>query len=247
MRIAYIANYAGEDMATARGLVRNRALAASHKIATIAQLISDAGHEVVIFSPCYVSERKWKWHPAAVGRKLDSSIQVRYAGAWDAPYLNQIQAVVSWWRMVSKASEEKPFDAVLLYNAILPESIVAMAMKKRHGIPLLFEYEDDPSVMPGGQRNWKNRIWQFQLQRLRSRVDAVLGVSPELLTQFPSARTVLLRGVLAADLAGVSPLPRSNPTNHTVMFAGSLSQAKGVEALCQAWRQGGFDGARLCI
>ena len=248
MRIAYIANYAGEEVARARGLVRNRALAANHKVATIAQLIAEAGHEVAIYSPCYVSERKWNWHPASVGRAgSDSSIPVFYSGAWDAPYVNQLQAVASLWRMVSKAYQEKPFDAVLLYNAILPESMVAMALKKRYGVPLIFEYEDDPSAMPGGQRNWKNRIWQFQLQRLRKHVDAVMGVSPELLTQFPAARNVLLRGVLAADLSGVRPLRQADFKHHTVMFAGSLSQAKGVEALCEAWSLGGFDGARLCI
>jgi glycosyltransferase involved in cell wall biosynthesis len=236
MRLAYLANYQGEDLIGRRGIRRNLALAGSRKIGEISRMLTQGGIEVLVFSLGAVAERRGRWHATLQSTLApDNPVRVRYAVALDVPLLGQFVGLVSLWRAFCEEHAKEPFDGLVLYNMPVPEAYTAVRAARRWAIPIVLEYEDDVEIFADGSRNWKNRVWEKMRDDLRPYVRGVLAASPELLDQINAPYRMLLRGVLDDDMRNLGTTALATPIK--ILFAGSMQHSKGVDLLCEAWEQ----------
>jgi glycosyltransferase involved in cell wall biosynthesis len=247
MNIAYLANYQGEELVAKRRLVRNRALAGSQKIATLAGLLAETGCRVKVFSLGAAAERSMRMYPASQGAIPGrNDIVVSYQCEWDVPLLGRVIGICALAAAVLKAHRETPFDAVLLYNSGLPEAAAAKILSWVAHVPIALEYEDDESRGPDGQRTWRQRVQSLGMRIIKRDVKGLVAVSPELARRFGISNTYVLRGALSRDLCEIPP-PADAHQGLRFLFAGSLQAAKGVDRLCEAFIKLGIQGSELHI
>jgi glycosyltransferase involved in cell wall biosynthesis len=247
MNIAYLANYQGADLVARRQLVRNRALAGSQKIATLAGLMADSGCKVRVFSLGAAAERSLKMYRAFQGTIPDrSDVVVSYQSEWDVPLLGRALGIFALIGAVLKSQRETPFDAVLLYNCGLPEALAAKILASISRVPLALEYEDDASRGPDGRRTWRQWLQSLGMRIIKRDVKGLIAVSPELSRRFEIGNTYVLRGVLNKDLYDIPEAPDSL-LGRRFLFAGSLQASKGVDRLCKAFIELGIQESELHI
>jgi glycosyltransferase involved in cell wall biosynthesis len=247
MNIAYLANFQGADLISRRRVLRNRALAGSQKIATLADLLTRCGCTVHVFSLGAVAERSLKLYPGFVGKiPGPNNVPVSYHLEWDVPLLGRMVGVIDLVRSVRRFNREKKVDAVLLYNCGLPEAVAARALSSAAQVPIVLEYEDDVFRGPDGRRTWRQFIQSLGMLLIKRALKGVVAVSPELENQIRLSNSYVLRGVLSDDIGSVQPLPNATKAV-SFLFAGSIQASKGVEALCRAFVQLNIPGSSLNI
>jgi len=230
-----------------RRLARNRALAGSQKIATVSAILAHAGCQVTVFSLGAVAERSFRFYPAFRGLIAESSVPVLYQTDWDIPAIGRIWGALGLLYSLLKEYRRHRVDVAIVYNCGLPEAIAARVLACVAGVPVVLEYEDDASKGPDGRRSWRQRCHLLGLRIIRKTVRGVIAVSPQLLSQFDLPNRYILRGVLNDDLAGLQPPPDVDSARLRFMFAGSIQQSKGVNALCEAWTQARLPGCELHV
>ena len=235
MRILYLANYQGSQIVERRRIVRNRALGASTKIATISRALASRGHDVTVLSMATPAERSGRTYgghrekiPVAGG-----AINVIYLPAIDFPLANVWSGRVGvaaylWWK--------RRWDVALIYN-LAPDAVAAAQRLHTLRVPVVFEYEDDTCATlekgPGG--NPRGAVLLTKARRLAS---GVIAVSNELAIQFGARRTLIVRGA-APDAAFDVPVRafRANAEPLRLLYAGGLTRAKGLDLLLDAFHQ----------
>ena len=237
MRIAYIANFQGPGLIADRRIRRNAAFAGSQKIRTIAEVLESLGHDVVIFSAGAPAERTCRYYPPRSETIPGCSRGiVEYPAAIDFPVLSDVVAAHGLRTLIKREAEKHKFDLIVVYNSWFPEVLAAKAIFRTCGIPLLLEYEDGVSRDGSGRRTWKGRVMERGLAWLAPNINGLIGVSPGLLAQVNCPHKLLLRGVLGHDLEVLRTQGTAKAgAIRRVLYTGSISQAKGVNALCRAW------------
>jgi glycosyltransferase involved in cell wall biosynthesis len=237
LRIAYLANYQGDDLLGHRPLITNRALAGSHKIATVSAILARARCQVTVFSLGAVAERSCKFYGSFWGQTNASPpVPVSYQTDWDIPVIGRIWGTAALLCSLFKEMRKRRIDVVIVYNCGLPETIAGGLLASIARVPLVLEYEDDASRGPDGRRSWRQYGHLLGLKILRGSVRGLIAVSPQLLSRFDLVNKYLLPGVVTEDLAEVRRLANPSPAGLRFMFSGSIQESKGVNALCEAWR-----------
>jgi len=248
LKIAYLANYQGEDLVVRRRLVANRSLAGTQKIAAVSMILAQAGCQVRIFSLGAVAERSFQIH-----REFRSaipgppSVPVSYQADWDVPVLGRILGGIGLLWSLLREYRTNPPDIILLYNCGPTEAIVARVLSYLTTAAIVLEYEDDAWEGEDGRRSWRQHCHSLGLRIARSAIRGVVAASPELRAQFDSANGYVLRGILSEDLGTVRAVSDSGARPQRFLFAGSLQAPKGVDTLCAAWAKAELPNCELHI
>jgi glycosyltransferase involved in cell wall biosynthesis len=247
VKLAYLANYQGQLLLSRRRLIRNRALAGSFKIESVADLLNGRGCDVTIYSLGGVAERSGRWYGKFSEVLRPSGVEVHYQVEWDIPILGRAIGALSLIASVLAKHRRQPFDALILYNLGLPEAFAASVLSRLIGCPVVLEYEDDAFQGPSGARSWRQFPHMLGMHIVRSRIKAVVGVSPELIDQIGCQFKYLLRGTLREDLRRITPHEMSEESRLQFLYSGSIQPSKGVGELCAAWEEAGLANAELSI
>jgi glycosyltransferase involved in cell wall biosynthesis len=245
MRIAYICQFHSEGLRAQRGLVRNANLGPTQKILAISSSLRERGHDVRILTRATPAERSGRWYGGLREEVSDADgplIKVDSMPALDLPILNVWSAVPSTW---SWLSTNGPWDAAIVYNLGPAEVLLARWLAGR-GVPVVFEYEDELSSTPTGG---KGRLFGkgFRLSEARKVAGGVFAVSRELMQQFDHDNSTVVPGVVpdrVFSLKKTDRAPGAGPLR--VLYAGGLTEGKGVRLLMEAWRGIG-DGLSLTV
>lgn len=238
VRIAYVTPYQGPTLITHRPTVRNRALSSRVKIELIAQLLHASGHDVEVFSHGEVDSAELRFYPALQElERFHPLIPVHYLSALPIRGLYGLWVSLQMQKLLDSRHRESPFDIIIIFN-FKPPQLASKRYARRHGIPVILEYEDDVFRFVPGERNTflVNRYHRRAYRRAMSTVSGCIGVSPYLLSQAPpDVPTMLLRGVVGDDVLRVSERLRNSKKN-IILFSGTHNKVNGVEELIAAWR-----------
>ena len=120
---------------------------------------------------------------------------------------------------------------------------------RRLGLPVLLEYEDDAVVDVAG-RHGKGVISRYHVnlaENILNTVSAGVGVSPYILSRFPSLTPkILLRGVVSDQILKSSE-QEGKERKDWVVYSGTLFSSKGLKQLITAWTKLGLSGWELHI
>jgi glycosyltransferase involved in cell wall biosynthesis len=248
MHVAYIAGYQGPALLRQRTMQTNRALAGSQKIETLARLLARAGHEVTLLANGYCVERQGRRFPALIEElpAEPAPITVHYPPGADAPPANAWLAIAGLRRLIAEHHARRPFDLAVVYNIATVHAPAMFQFGWRLGVPLVLEYEDNALVDRAGRTSWRARHRRWLKNVLDRRIRGCFAPSPELLAQYPRCPTYLLRGIIADDLLAACAA-RLDPAERIAIFAGSLSESKGVDRLLEAWDAERPDGWALHV
>ena len=231
MRILYLANYQGADIARERSLVRNRALGASTKIEAIARALAARGHEVHILSPATSAERSARWYArrATQLRAGEASVAIEYLPVWDLPIFNVLGgrlATLLWLR------KRHDWEIVLLYN-ITRETLAAAEYVSAKGVPVVFEYEDDVtgSIERGSATSRTGRRLLRTAQQLGR---GAIAVNDDLRAQLGLANVTIVQGIVPDEALAIPVRSFRDGEVLRIFYAGGLTHAKGVDLLLQA-------------
>jgi glycosyltransferase involved in cell wall biosynthesis len=250
MRIAYIAPYQGPGLINSRPSLGNLALAGNVKIELVAELLHESAHDIEIISQGEVVERRFKIHAGFREQNpYHSNISVYYASALPLRFVNGLWSSLRTLAVFKRRHRAAPFDLVIIYNLKLPQMICASYAMRRLGLPVVLEYEDDTFVDIAG-RDEKGFIsgYYFNLaERILNTASGGVGVSPHILSRFPSSTPkILLRGVVgdhilkSCDQGGKS-------RKDWVVYSGTLYRSKGLKQLITGWRKLGLSDWELHI
>jgi glycosyltransferase involved in cell wall biosynthesis len=248
MNIAYLANYQGEDLIRQRRLLRNRALAGSQKIATLSQLLVQAGCRVKVFSLGAVAERTGRFHRGFWSRPSQAGeVSVLYLADWDVLIAGRIVGTIGMIWALLKEQRRDQIDVVFLYNCGLPEAIAACVLAKVARVPVVLEYEDDVNQGADGRRSWRQYCHTVGLLAVQRAVRGVVAVSQQLLSQVNQSNGYVLPGVLSVDLGSIRDAGDLEDGGLRFLYAGSIQASKGVLELCEAWIIARLPGCELHI
>jgi glycosyltransferase involved in cell wall biosynthesis len=238
VRIAYVTPYQGPTLVERRQIVANLSMSNKTKIELVAKLLRSRGHSVEVFSHGEVIENRLRFYPAFAEPKLfERDIPVNYISSLAVRRLNGLWASLQMVRLLKRRHRIAPFDAIIIFNLKRPQ-IACARYAMRHGIPVIFEYEDDVFHSVEGKVS-KGVVAHYHRQAYRQvmrSVSACTGVSPHLLSQVGSdVPKLLLRGVVGDDIVTGSRHPRSAKKN-IVLFSGTHIKSNGVAELIAAWR-----------
>jgi glycosyltransferase involved in cell wall biosynthesis len=250
MRIAYIAPYQGPGLINSRPTVRNLALAGNLKIELVAELLHKSGHDIEILSQGEVVERRFKIYGGF--REQNPShpnIPAYYASALPVRFVNGLWSSQRTLALFKRRHRSAPFDLVIIYNLKLPQMICARYAMRRLGLPVLLEYEDDAVVDIAGkhEKGLASRYYFNFAKKILNTVSGGLGVSPHILSQFPSSvPKILLRGVVS-DHVLKSSEQEGKERKDWVVYSGTLFRSKGLKQLITGWRKLALSGWELHI
>lgn len=248
MNIAYLANYQGEDLIRQRRLLRNRALAGSQKIATLSQLLVQAGCRVKVFSLGAVAERTGSFHRGFWSRLSKAEeVSVFYLADWDVLLVGRILGTIGMICALLRERRRNRVDLVLLYNCGLPEAIAACVLAKATGVPVVLEYEDDVHQGSDGRRSWRQYAHTLGFRAVQRALRGVVAVSQELLAQVKQPNGYVLPGVLSRDMRSIREPCDVEECGLRFLYAGSIQASKGVRELCDAWIIARLPGCELHI
>jgi glycosyltransferase involved in cell wall biosynthesis len=238
VRIAYVTPYQGPTVVERRQIVANRSMSNKTKIELVAKLLRSRGHSVEVFSHGEVIENRLRFYPAFAESELfDRGIPVEYISALAVRRLNGLWASLQMLQLLKRRHRIMPFDAIIIFNLKRPQ-IACARYAVRHGIPVIFEYEDDVfrSVEGKVSKGLVAHYHRHAYRQVMASVSACIGVSPHLLSQVgPDVPKLLLRGVVGDDIVAGSRHPQSAKKN-IVLFSGTHIKSNGVAELIAAWR-----------
>ncbi len=156
------------------------------------------------------------------------------------------------WRAFCAARAEQAD----LYHFHDPELLpVGVALKWTTGARVVYDAHENYSSRLSG-RHWMPRMLQDILPRLVGaverwavrRLDAVVGVTEHVVSQFPSVRTEVVRNYPLLKMSFSAPDPAQfDPANATVIYTGGWTEHRGVYQLVQAMRHVKTPAARLIV
>lgn len=235
MRIAYFAGYQGESIIAKRGMRRNRALAATQKIKTIALALYEIGNEVTLFSECYPAERTGKFYPSSQEfLDAENRIKVCYAAGFDMKYIAVLFSTITMLMNVSRSHRQMQFDCAIIYNYGVFQICYGVFARFVLKIPVFLEYEDDAAVARDGTIGFFNRLHRIAGRFFKPYLKGCFAISPELIAQIGLNNSFLLRGLIAPDLFNAST-GLVAPKKRIILYAGTLEKNKGVDRLLDAW------------
>ena len=238
MRIAYVTPYQGPTVVDRRQIVANRSMSNKTKIELVAKLLRSRGHSVEVFSHGEVIENRLRFYPAFEEPELfDRDIPVHYISSLAVRRLNGLWASVQMAQLLKRRDRIAPFDAIIIFNLKRPQ-IACARYAARHGIPVIFEYEDDTFRSVEGELSdgLVARYHRRAYREVMASVSACIAVSPFLLSQVRlDVPKLLLRGVVGDDIVAASRRPHSARKN-IVLFSGTHIKENGVAELIAAWR-----------
>jgi len=243
MRIAYIAPYQGPALLKRRPIVRNLSLGGIVKIGLIAELLQRSSHTVEILSQGEVTERHLKFYSCfREPHAVNGNISIYYSSAFPVRFLNGLWSSLSTLRIFKARHRISPFDVVLIYNLKPPQVACANYARRRLGLPVILEYEDehfsdDASCRESG---FTSRFYLAKVKKLLNRVSGCVAVSPHLLAQTPpSVPKLLLRGVVSNEIVSLREQAKGVRRNW-IVFSGTHTRSQGLEQLIKAWRMLGL-------
>jgi len=238
MRIAYIAHYQGPDLMARRPCLHNLSLANKVKIELIAELLLQSAHQVEILSQGEVDRYECRFYPAFAETELfHPDIPVYYASALPIRFLNGLWSGNRTTQLFKARHRVSPFDLLIIHNMKPGHIACAKYARRRLGLPVVLEYEDDSFVDVRGERatgllaSYHRSVYAKMLQQ----ASGCMAVSPYLLTQLPSSiPKLLLRGVVSEDIVNSNHQPLVSRKNW-VVFCGTLEGTQGLEQMINAW------------
>jgi glycosyltransferase involved in cell wall biosynthesis len=242
MRIAYIAPYQGAELIKRRPIGRNLSLGGNLKIELISELLQRNSHTVEILSQGEVIDRRFKVYPGFCDpQPFCAKTPIYYSSALPVMFLNGLWSSLSTLRMLKARHRVAPFDAVLIYNLKPAQVACANYARRRMGLPVVLEYEDNAFVSdgadgPGRRSRVTSRFYVAGAKRLLNVLSGCVAVSPYLLAQTPqSIPKFLLRGVVSHHIANGSR-PLNGARKSWVVFSGTLEWSQGLTELLKGWR-----------
>jgi glycosyltransferase involved in cell wall biosynthesis len=239
MRIAYIAPYQGPTLLIRRPNARIRSLSNRIKIELIAALLHDNSHEVEIISPGEVVETAYTFYPSfSEPKRFHPDIPIHYGSVLPIRGLNGLWSNTRTLHVFKERHRAKPYDLVIIFNFKDPQIACADYAIRSLELPVILEYEDDGFVNVQGEvlDSFASRRTARAAKQLLRSLSGCMAVSPHLLSQVPSdVPTLLLRGVVGADVAKVSEQSRGTKEN-VVLFSGTHVESNGVAQLIEGWR-----------
>jgi glycosyltransferase involved in cell wall biosynthesis len=250
MRIAYVAPYQGPGLINCRPSVRNLALAGNLKIELVAELLHQSGHDIEILSQGEVVEPRFTVYPGFCERNpYHANISVHYASALPVRFVNGLWSTQRMLALFKRRHRAAPFDPVIVYNLKLPQMICASYARRRLGLPVVLEYEDDAFVDVAGkdERGLVSRYYLNFAKKILTTVSGGVGVSPHILSRFPSSvPKILLRGVIGDHILKSSE-QQGKLRKNWVVYSGTLYRSKGLKQLITAWTKLALSGWELHI
>ena len=250
MRIAYIAPYQGPGLINRRPSVRNLALAGNLKIELVAELLHQCAHDIEILSQGEVVERRFMIYSGFCERNpYHANISAHYASALPVRFVNGLWSSQRTLALFKRRHRAAPFDLVIIYNLKLPQMICARYALRRLGLPVVLEYEDDAFVDVEGkdEKGLISRYYFNFAKNILSTVSGGVGVSPHILSRFPSSvPKILLRGVVSDHILKSSE-QNENTRKDWVVYSGTLYRSKGLKQLITGWRKLALSGWELHI
>jgi glycosyltransferase involved in cell wall biosynthesis len=249
MRIAYIAPYQGPALKDRRPITLNRSLAGSAKMEVIARLLHGSGHEVEIFSQGEVVELALKFYPGFTEPvRFHPDIPVSYSSALPVRYINGFWQGFNLLSLFKARQRAAPFDVVVIYNLKVAQVMCAEYARKKLGLPVVLEYEDDNFLDIDGKPSADLRPgFARRARQVMASIKAGLACSPHLLAQLPAnVPQLLVRGVVGEDLVRASGKTEAQKKNW-VLFSGTHYRTKGIAPLIKAWPQAELTGWELHI
>jgi glycosyltransferase involved in cell wall biosynthesis len=233
-----------------RPIVRNRSMSNRIKIELIASLLGGNSHDVEIISQGEVVDHSWTFYPSfSEPERFDPCIPIYYGSVLPIRRLNGLWSNTQTLRILKERHRAKPYDLVIVFNLKGPQVACASYAIRHLGLPVILEYEDDRFVnvqgeAVGGFTSRRDIVACAKLLRL---VSGCMAVSPHLLSQLPpTIPTLLLRGVVGADVVKVSEESRGGKKN-VALFSGTHQWSNGVAELIEAWRDVGLTDWELHI
>jgi glycosyltransferase involved in cell wall biosynthesis len=236
VNVLYICNFQGPGVTATRRLRRNRALGGSRKIELLASALYDRGHSVTILSAGTPAERSGRWY----GR-LSESLAVRtngseppvvyYEPAVDLPIANRLISAVALGHSVLRNSSK--FDVAIVYN-LAPEAVGAASLGQLRRLPWVLEYEDDAcaSLKRGRNQSWSGRAL---VGIARRNAAGMIAVNQELLSRVGIPNGTVVYGIVADEsFCWPQRSYDSRAEPFRLVYAGSLTTAKGVDLLVEA-------------
>lgn len=248
MRIAYIAPYQGPALLKTRPSERNLGLAANLKIELVAELLQASGNSVEILSQGEVVERRFKFYPAfSETNPYNANIRIRYASAFPIKFLNAVWPSFRTRALFKRCHRATPYDLVIIYNLKLPQLVCARHAIQKLGLPVILEYEDDAFVDVVGKNAKELGIYYSWARNILRTANGCLGVSPHLLSYFPSSTPrFLLRGIVGDEYLDLNEGERIERKDR-VVYSGTHYRSKGLEPLITAWKTLDLPGWELHI
>lgn len=256
MRIAYIAPYQGLDLVKSRPCLHNLSLAARVKIQLVAELLQRSSHEVEIISQGEIesggatNKHQFKFYPAFPGsERFHPDIPIFYASALSIRFITGFWESLQAQRLLKERHNSCPYDVVILYNLQRAQIGCAQYARRKLGLPVILQYEDDPKVNVQGEKRtgWLSRYHQHGYNSVLKSMSGGMGVSPYLLSQMPSdVPQMLLRGIVSDQIVRLREQNNVGKKNW-VAFSGTHEGTQGLEQMVRAWRMLALSGWELHI
>ena len=250
MRIAYVTPYQGPTLLERRPIIRNRSMSNRIKIELIATLLRASSHDVDVISQGEVVDHAFTFYPSfSEPQPFHPDVPVRYASILPIKRLNGFWSNLQMLRLLKARHRVAPYDVVIIFNLKGPQIICAQHAIRHLRLPVVLEYEDDRFVDVQGRHvtGFRYNLETKAIHRLFQELSGCMAVSPHLLSQLPSGiPSLLLRGVVGADIAEAGRIPADNRKN-LVLFSGTHIESNGVSELIEAWRHLGLSDWELHI
>jgi glycosyltransferase involved in cell wall biosynthesis len=213
-------------------------VAARVKIQLIAELLARSSHAVEILSQGDVDGYRFElFRSLEETERFHPDIPIFYSSAFAARYLTGFWESVATQRLFQARHRAQPYDLVLIYN-MKRAQIACAHYARRQDLPVILEYEDDSFVNVQGyvREGLIPRYHRYACTKVLKTVSGGTGVSPYLQSQFPPGiPTILLRGVVSAEIMRINGAGRQAKENR-VVFSGTHEGTQGLEQMIRAWR-----------
>jgi glycosyltransferase involved in cell wall biosynthesis len=250
MRIAYVAPYQGPTLLNRRPIVRNRSMSNRIKIELIAALLQAKSHQVEVISQGEVIEPACTFYPSfSEPERFHPEIPIFYGSVLPIRRLNGLWSNTRTLHILKHRHRAKPYDLVIVFNLKGPQVSCANYAIREAGLPVILEYEDDRFVNVQGEAidSFASRRETRAVTPLLRSVSGCMAVSPHLLSKVrPGIPTLLLRGVVGADVVGSSEALVGGKKN-VVLFSGTHIKSNGIAQLIEGWRGVGLPDWELHI
>jgi len=204
-------------------------------VCLIADALAELGHEVVLVSTFSASMRpKENWCRASLGGRTMQCFDV---GFLCKPPLGTAINCLRASRIADSFLENYCPDIVLMYNAYLLETLIAMRLAKNANARQVVELEDHPLARRRGWFNLKPWLDCAAWNRVKRRADGFTSVSDALAACLPQGKPwILMPGILDANLLELSRHRRRpfSGERRCIGYFGSLAKAKGSDIILAA-------------
>lgn len=239
MKVLYISPV-GTPAYHARHGDTDPAVGAVRKAQLILEALTRAGHDVMMLSSAVTSANRFEWRreereswTMGSGKDVDISYPATFTVRPIGGLLNAVRAP---WLAGRLLAEFVP-DTIISYNTHVFESLAALTLKRRVGVPIVLQLEDLPLARRreyGNLKPWLDqRCWGYMLRE----ASAFTAVNESILSMLPAEKPKhLLPGIIDDRLIHASErrVPPFSTGTRSLGYFGWLSTEKGVDVLLEA-------------